>query len=179
MKSVVSMVRGKTKNITAGVSSLMTAGISARPDETMDTVRVMQQYGLQSAPRVDTDVLALRQGNDITIVCSDDTRYRLALDKGDAVLYSKTDNYIKMKSDGGIEIHANGGIEIHASDPVVVYANALKLGDSSGLKKLITEDVITLLNKHMHSGVTAGSGVTGPSEGFSAELHATSVVEAK
>jgi hypothetical protein len=75
-----------------------------------------------------------------------------------------------------------GGIEIHSSAPVVVHAETIKLGSDTGLKKLVHEDVLALLNTHVHSGVTSGSATTGPiapPNAFSALLHATETVEAK
>lgn len=172
--NVVSMVRGTIINTVAEIGTHLTATFSGRTDEQIDDRQVFQNYGLQSRPRDNAEIIALRQGNAIVIIAGDDSRYRMALEKGDVVLYSDTNNYVKMK--------AGGGIEIYAGNDVIINSGGIKLGGSAGLKKLIHEEIFTAMNAHVHSGGTIPpNGLTGPptyTPQLSTLLHATSVTEA-
>jgi phage gp45-like len=93
----------------------------------------------------------LQHGDVILIVASDDRRYRLALEEGDAVLYSGTDNYVRCKGDGGIEVCSSG--------PVTVQAGDIRLGSETAaeVRALVDERIVTIFNAHTHA---LGSGVT-------------------
>jgi hypothetical protein len=97
--------------------------------------------------------------------------------------FSKVDeggnNLVLHYNNNTISIKNNGDIEIDGGNKIIVKANGdIELG-TTGLKKLITQDIITAMTVHTHSGVTAGGGVTGPPTyvpPLSVALHATQKV---
>lgn len=128
--------------------------ISVLKGEVKDNVERVQNYGFTSHPLKDAEAVALFiNGNKDhgLVIAVDDTRYRFKnLPEGGVVVYDYDGNYIKLTKDNGIEIEApNKDINIKASGEI-------NIGNTS-LKKLVTEELVSLFNDHIHSGV----GLTG------------------
>jgi len=100
----------------------------------------------------------------IIVVGTDDKEYRLSLQDGDTILYSDTDNFIKLKGDGGIDIEASSHVDVNVSGNVTInaenitaVANSIKLGDNTGLNKLVTDIALELIENHIHTINVQGS----------------------
>lgn len=129
-----------------------------------------QHYGFTSRPLPGGEAIAVADGNHIVIVASDDRRYRIALEKGEAALYTDEGDKVHLKRGRVIEIVGGEKIvadtkaaEVTASVSATVTAPEINLGGDRGtLLSLIDERILALLNSHTHEGVTPGTGVSGP-----------------
>lgn len=72
-------------------------------------------------------------------------------------------NDLELKYNGtDITIKENGDIELNGGNKVIIKANGdIELGESA-LKAIMTDDIITKYNAHVHTGVTTGTGASGP-----------------
>lgn len=139
--------------------------------EPLNDLERIQQYGFTSFPEsgAETVVLSVNGNKDQSfIIAIDDHRYRLkVLSSGDVALYSKGGNYILLKANGDIQVHSD----------------TITLGDGSSFKKLITEDILSVLSGHTHLfPASAPSAPTSPPTyipPLSTALHATSKTKAE
>lgn len=145
----MNIIRGIIQSAVASASKLMRITASGRAGETITSREAVQQYGLQSRPKSGSECVMLQHGDVILIVASDDRRYRLALNEGDAVLYSGTDNYVRCKGDGGIEVSSSG--------PVTVQAGDIRLGSETAaeVRALVDARFVDLFNTHVHASTGA------------------------
>ncbi len=133
----------------------------ALANEVLGDVERFQEYGLETYPDTNAEVLALFfNGNrDQGIaVCVHDRRYRPTdLAAGEVALYTKED------AGGQHRIHLKSGKEIDVIGDVVSLgklASAKKTLSNSDLVDAINT-LITALNTHVHSGGTGPGGLTG------------------
>ena len=124
--------------------------IELMQDEIKDNVERVQNYGLTSNPVTGCEaVVVFPSGNRDhgLIVAVDDSRYRLKdLPEGGVALYDYDNNYVKLTKTNGIEIEApNQNVTIKASGDIEI--------GNANLKKLVTEEVNSLFNAHVHSGI--------------------------
>ncbi len=168
-------IRGMISSTVATAGKLLRLTCSGRQDETIEDREAFQQYGLQSRPPQGTEVILLRDGHVIVMVASDGREYRLALQDKEVVLYN---------ADGAM-VRLQGTTAIVTADTLRVEADAIELGGNAGLKALIHEDVIAVLNSHIHISTTPGNPTSPMLNGSQqpnpviAAMHATSVTKAK
>lgn len=158
----LSWIAGKTRRI---------AG-SGRVAEKFTNVEMMQHFGFASAPPAGSQLLLLKCGSLVVCAAEEDPSARpdLSALSGSSALYRDATHYVLIKSDGSVVIKTDQPVTIDSAD--------VRLGGSSGLKKLVHEDIIgTLQGLTLPvSGATAGP----PSPGtFSAGSHATANTTAK
>lgn len=109
--------------------------------EVFTDAEFVQEYGLTSRPRSGASGVAAAQGNMVTIIASDDRRYRLVIDEGEVALYDDQGQKVHLKQ--------NGEIEVSALSKVTVSAPAVELG-SGTLRRLIDERIVHIINQHTH-----------------------------
>jgi len=125
-------------------------------DETISGIERFQEYGLETYPKKDAEILvAFINGNrDQGIaLCAHDRRYRPRdLSEGDVAMYTDADG------GGDHRIHLCSGKKIN------IVGEAIKIGAKAGHKALCIEDLIdtindliTVYNSHTH---TETGGVT-------------------
>lgn len=143
--------------------------------ELRDGIERVQNYGFTSHPQTGCDAIILCAGGareqSIAIVV-DDRRYRLKLQPGEVAVYDDLGNFVQLLRD---RIHAKHTDEIKAEAPTVRVAATDVIIDAT--TTTINSDVNVVGNTtftgtvkangksiddtHKHTGVTAGSGITG------------------
>ena len=95
-------------------------------------------------------------------------------DLTDAIAIVGLNSFNNTDTDGGNDLvlfygnnkitlkEENGNIEIEGGNKIIVKANGdIEIG-TSALRSLISDDLITIYNSHVHTGVTAGGVSSGP-----------------
>lgn len=148
--------------------------VSLGKDEIQDGLERIQEYGFSSHPHPGAEaIVGFINGNrnQGIVLKVDDHRYRVVeTSEGAVTVYSSGGNKVQLTPDGKIYITAN-------SDDVIVNGAAIKLGGSN-LKKLIHEDILSVLSAHTHT-CPAGGGTTTATvfvPPLSVALHATTKV---
>ncbi len=103
------LIQGAVQAVRAVSKKFMRVDFEGLSEEEIEDRMLIQQYGLQSRPREGARLIALQQGEQIIVVGSDDKEYRMSLEDGDVVLYSKMDTFVKLGGSGGIEVSTQGG----------------------------------------------------------------------
>lgn len=92
------IVRGILKTLSDGAVRLFTA--SGRTGEEFSGRDLVQHYGFASRPKGGAEVLVQVDGNVVTCIGSDDRRYRLALEDGEAALYDDLGQKVHLSRKG-------------------------------------------------------------------------------
>lgn len=189
-RRVFSMLgRGIVKLITAS-GKTQTAQITILKDETISEIERLQDYGLESYPKVDAEAYAtFLNGNreQGVVLVVHDRRYRPQyLGEGDVVLYSylndnesasgvkhrvwlKNDGTLNIESDGDINIDSAAEVNVDGATKVTVTAPEINLVSAlvnlssatrASLRRMMDERFISLFNNHVHDGVQGGVGST-------------------
>ena len=127
-----------------------------------------QHRGFSSIPKDGDFGLVMKDGNFYVMVASSDKASdRPTIDPGDVCMHTSTGRYILLEDSGNITVtNDNAIITVTNSGEVNIKGNgnagSIKLGSgSTGFKNLITEDILSGLNGHVHTGGTI-AGNTGP-----------------
>jgi len=113
-----------------------------------------QHYGFTSRPKAGAEIIYLLDGNIVIAFASDDRRYRLRIEEGEAAIHDDLGQKVHLTREG-----------IVAESPTAVTAIAPQVnlgGDRAGLLALIDERILALINSHTHPGVKAGSDISAP-----------------
>ena len=115
-------------------------------DEIAGDVERIQEYGFTSNPPADSEAVAVAVGGDrsnLLIIATDNSTYRLKLEKGEAALYDMTGQYIKLQKDGnGIFKSENIRLGSPTSDQALVLGDNLKAYLNSFIDEFITTWII-------------------------------------
>lgn len=152
-RGVVSLVKDSLK--------LQGLQVDLLDSETTDDIERFQEYGFSSVPLAGAECVVVHIGGNrdhgLVIAVDDRSKRPKNGEPGDSVMYGSTD---------GILIRIRGG--------------EIRIGGDTGLNTLIDSRLIALFNLHTHTGVTAGTGVSGtPSVPLVEVTCATSVTKAK
>lgn len=115
---------------------------------------LFQHYGFTSLPKKGAEVIYLVEGNVVIAIASDDRRYRLKIEDGEAALYDDLEQKVHLTRTG---IVVDSPIRITATSPEINLGGARE-----ALRMLIDERILELLNSHTHSGIKGGSDISGP-----------------
>ena len=116
------MIRGIVNTITDGVVRLFSAG--GRSGESFEEREFIQDYGFASQPQPGAELIILAAGNTIVAIGSDDRRYRLRLEAGEAALYDDLGQLVHLTRDG---IVVTSSKKITASAPLVEIVATVKV----------------------------------------------------
>ncbi len=144
--------RGIVKNAAAEQGKLLRLDLEGAGGAVLQNKRSFGNYGFQSRPTEDSEVVYLRTGNSIYVIASDNIAIRMELKDGDVVMNSDLKNFIKVKG--------KGGIEVDSDTEVIVNCNKIKLGSESAVKKLCTEEILSTIAGHLHPIVNGAVGVS-------------------
>lgn len=108
------MIRGIVKSVVQGVIQRVSATVWG--DGSIDNRELFQHYGFTSRPKEGAEVIFIRQGGQIIAIGSDDRRYRISLENGEAALYTDEGDKIHLKRGRIIEII--GGEKVIATTKV-------------------------------------------------------------
>jgi len=132
-----------------------------------------QHAGFHSTLKPGTNGYMIASGENITMIASADT----AEDRPEGLentttIYRDANKYVKIAENGDITVANN-------QNKIILKSNGdIELG-SSALKKLVTEDILSVLTAHTHTCGTPGNPTTATifTPPLSAELHCTSKVK--
>jgi len=96
------MIRGIITAVLEGMIKRISA--SGRTGETFTNREYFQHYGFTSRPHPGAETIFIQEGNHIIAVASDDRRYRLAIEEGEAALYSDEGDHVLLKRGRVIEV---------------------------------------------------------------------------
>jgi phage gp45-like len=165
-KAIVEIVKDST--------GLQVLQVSLGKDEIQDGLERLQEYGFSSHPHPEAEaIVGFINGNrnQGIVLKIDDHRYRVVeTAEGTVTVYSSGGNKVQLLPNGKISITAN-------AEDVSVNGSAIKLGGSN-LKKLIHEDILSVLSGHTHACPPGGGTTTLTTfvPPLSAALHATTKV---
>lgn len=148
----MTIIRAILSSITDGAVRVFSA--AGRVGETFSNFEFLQHYGFASRPKAGATGLIVVQGNQIYMVASDDSRYRVALEDGEVVLYSDEGDKIHFKRGRKLEITAGTSITINSPEAKIngdltVTGN---VSDGSGSMAAMR----TIYNSHTHTDSKGG-----------------------
>lgn len=159
--------------------------------EEKEGVERMQPYGLSTVPPVNSEVLigAINGSKDqvVAIVTNNSSARVKNQSEGDVVLHRDENDrvWIKLLPNNKIEINGKSiNVTLEGGGKVDIGGNlTVDQGVGIGLKKLVNESIITLLNSHVHTcaavGAPSGPALAPGPLPFNAALHATSKTKAQ
>jgi phage baseplate assembly protein V len=141
--------------------------LSVLDGEEQEGIERVQEYGFTSVPPANSEAVVVFVGGKRShglVIATESSRYRLkSLPEGAVALYNMNGDFVKL---------TKNKIEISASEVLL----------ADGTKKLLTEDIITLLNSHVHNcaspGSPSGPALAPSANPFTVALHATSKTKA-
>lgn len=154
------MIRCIINSVVEGAIKL--AAFSGYAGETISSREYMQHYGFTSRPLAGAEAVAVREGNHIIVVASDDRRFRVAVESGEVCIYTDEGDKIHLLRGREILINCGGKVTVNAATSCTVSSPLINLGgDRAGLRRFVDQRFATLYGSHTHSGVQTGSGNTG------------------
>ncbi len=108
------MIRCLISAVVEGVIKRFSA--SGRVDETFESREYFQHYGFTSRPKANAEGIIINAGNHYIMIASDDRRYRIALEDGEAALYDDLGQRVHLTRHG---IEAVSPMKISATAPLV------------------------------------------------------------
>lgn len=144
--------------------------VKINDDEVHKDIERIQEYGFTSVPPPNSESVVMFIGGNRShglVIATESSRYRLKdLPSGAVAIYNMNGDYVKL-----------------TKDKIEIVANEVTIAGTSG-KKLLTEDILSVLNNHVHQSASPGSP-TGPAlypyptpSPFNVNLHATSKTKA-
>lgn len=132
-------------------TALQLVKVSIGPGETIDGVERVQNYGFTSVPEAPSEAVILYVGGNrkqaIVIAMDSSSTRKKNLAPGDSCVYNgKTGDYILLNADG---------VKIHSSGKVVVDAGTVELSNAGTLSALMTDEMVSIFNEHVHATVTS------------------------
>lgn len=174
----VDMLSTAIDSSTNTVTAKVRGDVYESTSEEYEDAEVWGVAGVLSRPKADSggdsgaQAVAVRQGDEMFVVATRDTRYQVSAAEGEVVVHA-------LGKDGT----AQAVLRLQAGGKVIVEADEILLGsDSASTKIALKSDLDSLktwVDSHTHSGVTAGGGTSGtPATGPSPSPTASSKVKA-
>lgn len=178
------MIRGIIISVWEGVIKRFSA--TGRAGEEFTNREYFQHYSFTSRPKPGAEAIIIRDGNHIIMIASDDRRYRIALDEGEAAMYDDQGQVIKLKR--GKEIHIYGcdkltadvAVETTITCPLVTVVASAKVRLETPLLEVTGEirdrcnttgksmsDMRDIYDTHTHpENNTIGGSTNAPNQGM-------------
>ncbi len=135
---MVKMVRGIITEVTEGEIKRFSG--TGRPGETFMDRELFQHYGLTSRPKADAEIIALKQGNVVVAIASDDRRYRIKLQEGEVCIYTDEGDFVHFKRGKEIHISTGNKLLIDATNEVEINAPEINLNGDVNIVGDVTLD---------------------------------------
>ena len=116
------MIRAIIQQVVEGVIKRFTA--SGRPDEMIESREYFQHYGFTSRPKSGAEGIVILMPGNYYMIASDDRRYRLQIEEGEAALYDDLGQKVHLTRAG---IEASSPLKITASAPEVDMVATTKI----------------------------------------------------
>jgi len=151
----MNIIRVIISKITDGTLRLFSA--AGRTGETFSNREILQHYGFASSPKAGASGIVIVKDNQVFLVASDDSRYRVALENGEVALYTDEGDRFHFKRGRKVEIKA--GTLLNIVTPRMVLTGDLivsgQVSDAAGSMAAMRETY----NTHTHG---SPSGTTTP-----------------
>lgn len=119
----VSLVRGSLTGFSERRFSA-----SGRAGETFSNRRSIQHFGLVSSPLPGAEGLIVKQGENVWLIGTSDSRYEIPVNAGDTAIYNSSGSFVKLEA-GNAEMKAQkvfiGNATIELLDQIVQLIGAL------------------------------------------------------
>lgn len=109
------MIRIKISSVVAASANMLWNGIG-RPGESFLKREFFQHYGFTSRPLSGAEGIALKSGNTVIMIATEDRRYRLAIENGEVAIYTHEGSKVHLKNDGEIIITATTKVTVNAPE---------------------------------------------------------------
>lgn len=116
------MIRGIVSQVIEGMIKRFTA--AGRSNETIANREYFQHYGFTSRPLSGAEAIIINEGNHIIMIASDDRRYRLALEEGEAAIYDDLEQKVHLKRTG---VEISSPLKITAMAPEIILQAETKI----------------------------------------------------
>jgi phage gp45-like len=141
---MIRMIRSTVNTSTARAGKILRMNVSGRIGETIDDREVFQQFGFQSCPPEGSESIILADGSVYIHVATDDRRYRISLQGGEAAINNDQGDMVHIKN--------SGEIEVKASSKCIVNAPLVEVGNGTLEAVLNGETFAQLYNTHTQTG---------------------------
>ena len=140
------LVRMLIEAAEAAAGKMLRLSGSGRAGESFTGIVSPQAYGMGSCPPAGAVAMVSMDKNQVLSICTEDARYRIALQPGEAAIYT----------DEGDSIHLKRGNEIHIkTDKLVVdFANSVELGAGASGQVVTTECICSFTGSPHPEGST-------------------------
>jgi len=149
----MNIIRVVITGITEGAARLFAA--VGRPGETFADRELLQHYGFASSPKDGASGLVLVKDNQVFLVSSDDSRYRVALERGEVCLY--TDEGDKFHFKRGRKVEMSAGVAVTITSPQVVINGDLRVAGSVSDETGTMAAMREIYNVHTHTDPQGGA----------------------
>lgn len=130
---------------------------SGRPGETFEKRESLQQYGVTSSPPKGSEGIAMKIGNSVYLIASDNRKYRLDTNPGEVAIYTDEGDNIHLKRGHEIEVNAAGT----TSSKISINAKGLTGNVEINAQGLNGKCVVNAANVYLGSEMLADGVVTG------------------
>ncbi len=126
---MIDMIRTALTSVAEGVIKRF-SGLG-RPGETFNDREYIQHYGFTSRPLSGAEGIVLKKGNVVIQIASDDRRYRISLENGEAAMYDDQGQVVRMERDKTIHVYGTDHLVADAAVDAVITAPLVKAVASS------------------------------------------------
>ncbi|HON09710.1 MAG TPA: phage baseplate assembly protein [Chitinispirillaceae bacterium] len=123
---MISLIRGIVTKFTSRAGKLATFSATGRTEESFKDRVAMQQFGFASALPKGTEALLLKKGQNVYLIASENRKFRIALEEGEAAIYNDKGDNIVLKKKHTIEVNTIG-----PASKVIVNSISVELGGAS------------------------------------------------
>lgn len=148
------MIRGTVIQCIEGVIKRFSA--TGRGGGEIPDREYFQHYGYTSRPKAGAEIIIIREGNHLVAIASDDRRYRIALEEGEAALYDDQGQKVHLKRSG---IEVVSPTKITATAPLVEVVASTKVTMTTPLLE-VSGDITAGGNIASSGNVTAEGDIT-------------------
>ena len=139
------MIRGIVDAVVEGaIKRLSAAGFAG---ETFADREYFQHYGFTSRPLPGAEVIFVREGNHIVAIASDDRRYRLTIEAGEAALYDDQGQAVHFKRGNALQVTCTGVLTVDAAAQVVVNAPLAEVNAATSAQVISPDVTIEAANQ--------------------------------
>lgn len=153
---MISLIRVIIKTFTSRKGKSQKWDGSGRPGEEFEARESIQQYGLASSPPAGSDGVALKVGNSVYLIASDNRKYRLDTKPGEIGIYTDEGDNIHLKRGHEIEVNAEGT----SSAKITISAKGLNGNVEINAQGINGKCVVNAANVYLGSEMLAAGVVT-------------------
>lgn len=97
MNSPISLIIGLITKFKSTAGKPQTFSASGRSRESFDDRAAFQQFGFASGLPEGTEAILLKQGQNVYLIASDNSQYRIAIEEGESAIYNQWGDCVVLK----------------------------------------------------------------------------------